>query len=72
VMKKQFVEISLFNDSIHAKSVSPYVKWRLVKAKWGVSGSKGEREREKKVKRERERQRETDMELKRKSNTHVL
>ncbi len=45
-----FVQINLFNDADHTKSVSFYIKLRQVKTEWGVSGREGESERDKQIK----------------------
>jgi hypothetical protein len=49
------VQISLFNDADHTKSISFNIKWRQVKTDWGVRGREGEREREKQIKEKRDR-----------------
>jgi hypothetical protein len=52
---KGCIQISLFNETDHTKSISFYIKWRQVKTDWGVSGREGEREREKQIKEVRDR-----------------
>ncbi len=38
-----FVQMRLFNNTEHTKSVSFYIKWRQVKTEVGVSGREGKR-----------------------------
>jgi hypothetical protein len=50
-----FVQISLFKDADHIKSISFYIKWRQAEMEWVVSGREGDRRREKRIRGVRDR-----------------